>query len=144
MAYDRTLWCEPLYLPLQHTYQSIAVIVGIYKATYLQYITIAKILTHTSILAIWVKSGSDPDCYPDHWVIRVSSGDLVSMLAQQAVQHCHYFCFSFGLLLMELYVVFLVEVYSAFLALSSPLLFCSSSRHCFFSALSIFALHFQE
>ena len=29
-------------------------------------------------------SGSDPDCYPGQWVIRVSSSDPVSTLSQEA------------------------------------------------------------
>ena len=41
---------------------------------------IAQILMRTSVLAIRVKSGSDPDCFPGHRVIQVSSCDPVSTL----------------------------------------------------------------
>ena len=43
---------------------------------------IAQILTCASILAIWVKTGSDPDYDPGH---RVSSCHLISMLIETVV-----------------------------------------------------------
>ena len=37
-------------------------------------------LSHASALVNPGQSGSDPDCYPGQWVIRVSSSDPVSTL----------------------------------------------------------------
>ena len=47
-------------------------------------LAIKLLSTHASTLIdpghIWVVSGSDPDCYPGQWVIRVSEVDPVSTL----------------------------------------------------------------
>jgi len=56
----------------QHTHRPIAI-----PISYRVYKLLAQILMHTSILAMRVTSGSDPDCYPGRWV---SNCDPVSTL----------------------------------------------------------------